>query len=1522
MKRFFALYLTALVMLSGCAEINDRLDDLEHSVDAIQNTQIATIQQQIWAINSSLSKLETADAELKDYILALQKRASELEDDIEATDNRIAELKQSLQGEIDAEVARVIALLEAAKSDIQSELATINGVIVNLQKKDIELEGKIADLRKYVDDELSDMQDWATATFATLEQYNELAEIVASIDIDAKTVNSLLAELEERIDKKLAEAINGVSGEIADAVTDITKGYTDAISAASDDITAAYNKAIKSAIDDVEISIKSWVNTQLANYYTIAETDARLETLKIALESKITASENSIKESISGLETEINTKIRENSKLISALENDLSTLTAEAAKNAQNIIANANAIEANAESIRTNAQAILDNDADIEANAELIATNKSLIAANNNLIGQNQVAIAELQSQVDTNEQAIVANAITIAKNAADISANAAQIANNAAAIADNLAAITTNAADIAALQEELIETTKEITQAYKNAISNAITTLDGELRDHIASEVATINSTIEALATRVTALEKEVKNIKVAIYNIQGDISTLQEQVAAILARIQSISYVPKYADGNATMYYTNSNGTITAGTATLDFELQPASTATELVSVWESALSVKAVYTLTRAAAGEFVNLAIEGVTAKDGILTVVISGAALDEAFFRSEISANVRLQISDGNNQLASEYVNMVPWTTDNIVFADENFKAVLLGICDTNSDGEISAKEAASVTSLDVSGSIPQITSLEGIEYFTNLESLDCSYNKIASLNLASNTKLTTVSAATNLLESVILPSSVTTLDLSNNKLSTVDVSKMKGLTSLNVSINKLGSLNVSQNTALTELLCLNNNLVSLDVTKLPALEELNCSKNQIESLDLSKNTALTTLDVSNNALTKLDVTKCTELEALACNDNQLTKLYITGLSKLPALNCSNNALTELNLAGCTSLTDLDCSNNALTALNITPAQELQSLNCSNNALTMLDISNNAALTTLDCSGNPALVKLWVKDDAQQGAVAITKDDTVSTYYNNGGLNIPDAALKAYLVNNYDDDGDEEISIVEADNITMVNCSGKGVTDLTGLEACTNLVTLNCSNNNITTINLPNLKQLRTLTCNDNPIEYINLDNCVALEYLNLQGVTTNAISGTAITLDNYTQADNFYFTIKNTKFTSFTAKNSATVATLEFYGEFTDVAVTDNTALTSLVFYSPAVNATLSGNSVLEGVDVSELTSLELLDVQKCNLQSLDVTKNLALTSLICNNNELTTLDVSNNTSLVKFYCNDNKLPKINVTANTALQEFDISNNLLSALNIRSNTALTYLCVSNNAELTMVDVQYNTVLEKLYCNGTAIGELNIVNNTALTKLECHTNTNLTTLTCNDAFDFTTTHISINKGLDILSTSGSVLTPSVGDLITVNLGAGVVFSATSDSFKMVSVCADNLKWSSRSTVEGITSQDDGLANMNTVKALNPDLGAYPAFKWCADYGVDWYLPAEVEMMTICELRLTINSTLSANEYTNLDKGEYWSSTWSNDDGRYATAVYFPYGSPLSHGGMYKSGVKQVRAVLAF
>jgi hypothetical protein len=56
-----------------------------------------------------------------------------------------------------------------------------------------------------------------------------------------------------------------------------------------------------------------------------------------------------------------------------------------------------------------------------------------------------------------------------------------------------------------------------------------------------------------------------------------------MQEQIAALIERIQSLSFVPEFSDCKATMYYTESNGTITAGSATLKYEVRPAAVAEE---------------------------------------------------------------------------------------------------------------------------------------------------------------------------------------------------------------------------------------------------------------------------------------------------------------------------------------------------------------------------------------------------------------------------------------------------------------------------------------------------------------------------------------------------------------------------------------------------------------------------------------------------------------------------------------------------------------------------------------------------------------------------------------------------------------------------------------------------------------------------------------------------------------------------------------------------------------------------
>ena len=511
---------------------------------------------------------------------------------------------------------------------------------------------------------------------------------------------------------------------------------------------------------------------------------------------------------------------------------------------------------------------------------------------------------------------------------------------------------------------------------------------------------------------------------------------------------------------------------------------------------------------------------------------------------------------------------------------------------------------------------------------------------------------------------------------------------------------------------------------------------------------------------------------------------------------------------------------------------------------------------------------------------------------------------NKRVEFPDINLKKYLIANYDLNDDGEISEDEAADIIMVNCSGKGVWDLTGLEACANLATLNCSNNGITEINLPNLAQLRTVTCNDCPIERMNFNGCSSLQYLNLQGATTNAISGTSISIDGYTQANTLYFTANDTPFKSFTFKNTSALTTLELYGEFTDVIVTNNTALTSFIFYAPVLFADISQNSVLESIDVSTLLELNTLYVKNCKLQSLDVTNNLALTALECNGNELTTLDVSKNTSLVRLYCNSNKLPRINVAANTALEKFSVSNNLLSVLNIRNNTALWFLNVSNNAELSMVDVGVNTALQLLYAEGLAITDLDLSANNALTDVRINNNPNLKTLIIWDKCTYPNNYLRSFKmaGTEVYDRAGNSYgyPYSVGQYIPWYNG-GVIYELSNNGAngKMVSLTEpeEKLQWCINTTTYTANPNDfdDGAKNMKKVKASSDYWqSGYPAFAWCDKYGTDWYLPARNEIAAIRSNQSTINSTLSAKGYTTLSVDfPYWSSTV------YATSSYKPY-----------------------
>ena len=173
-----------------------------------------------------------------------------------------------------------------------------------------------------------------------------------------------------------------------------------------------------------------------------------------------------------------------------------------------------------------------------------------------------------------------------------------------------------------------------------------------------------------------------------------------------------------------------------------------------------------------------------------------------------------------------------------------------------------------------------------------------------------------------------------------------------------------------------------------------------------------------------------------------------------------------------------------------------------------------------------------------------------------------------------------------------------------------------------------------------------------------------------------------------------------------------------------------------------------------------------------------------------------------------------------------------------------------------------------------------------------------------------------------------SVAGSSITPSapktadtktynIGDLVTVNGVQGIVFQ-TSPVVKIVSVKETTAKWSTDYQTTNAKDKDNGKANMDKIKAISGWQSKYPAFKWCADYGNGWYLPALNELRAIYNQRDKINKTLSANNMDKLGSKDSWLWSSSEYSSSYAYRIDFSDGSDYYY---YKLYIIALRAVLA-
>ena len=155
----------------------------------------------------------------------------------------------------------------------------------------------------------------------------------------------------------------------------------------------------------------------------------------------------------------------------------------------------------------------------------------------------------------------------------------------------------------------------------------------------------------------------------------------------------------------------------------------------------------------------------------------------------------------------------------------------------------------------------------------------------------------------------------------TFLDLPNKNITSLaGIEYFTDLELLDCRGNQLTALDVTKLTSLMYLVCNDNQLTALDVTGLTSLTDLVCSGNQLTTLDVTKLTNLTTLICAGNQLTALDVTGLTNLTSLHCNDNQLVSLNVSTLEELESLWCHGNKMTALDITHNADLWDLECGN--------------------------------------------------------------------------------------------------------------------------------------------------------------------------------------------------------------------------------------------------------------------------------------------------------------------------------------------------------------------------------------------------------------------------------------------------------------------------------------------------------------------------------------------------------------------------------------------------------------------------
>ncbi len=391
----------------------------------------------------------------------------------------------------------------------------------------------------------------------------------------------------------------------------------------------------------------------------------------------------------------------------------------------------------------------------------------------------------------------------------------------------------------------------------------------------------------------------------------------------------------------------------------------------------------------------------------------------------------------------------------------------------------------------------------------------------------------------------------------------------------------------------------------------------------------------------------------------------------------------------------------------------------------------------------------------------------------------------------DPNFKLALLNHFpkvDTNGDGNISLLEANEVTRLNVNNKNISNLEGIEFFRNLEILDCSDNTrLKKINTENLTKLRFLTARNCDIKVIDVRNCRLwglrlegnpIEYAYLTGASTFQIEasfGIAFDLGSIKyvcisqaqyepQANNvshqgFWDRIGNAlhigqctiateicEIINFVDPNfkqallnhspvidtdgDGEICVTEAEAALLIVATNKNIRNTSGIEYFKNIHTLNLSKNDFTHIDLSQNNRLAIIRLSRNKLKRLDLYNHPELRHLTAmSSGEIEEINILNSPVLWNLQVHNNKLSKLNLAGASLLYNLEVPFNNLTQVDLSSNTELWTLNISNNP-LSDIDLSANTKLEFVRLNNTDIKSIDIRSIQELKKLSAENNLKL------------------------------------------------------------------------------------------------------------------------------------------------------------------------------------------------